>query len=51
MAVSDRLAAAGLIDVTLTVRPAGRHEVFNDTTRDEVTTDALAWLDRVLPPT
>jgi len=28
--------------------PGGRHELFNETNRDEVTTDLLAWFDEVL---
>jgi alpha-beta hydrolase superfamily lysophospholipase len=45
----ERLRAAGLTDVTLTVWPAARHEIFNETNRDEVEADLLAWLDRVVP--
>jgi alpha-beta hydrolase superfamily lysophospholipase len=49
-ALVDRLRAAGLTDVTLAVWPEARHEVFNETNRDEITADVLAWLDRVVPP-
>lgn len=35
----------GLEDVTLTVYPDARHEVFNETNRDEVIADLVAWLD------
>lgn len=45
----ERLRAAGLTDVTLTVWPDARHEIFNETNRDEVEADLLAWLDRVVP--
>ncbi len=48
-ALVERLRAAGLIDVTLTVWPEARHEIFNETNRDEVEADLLAWLDRVVP--
>jgi alpha-beta hydrolase superfamily lysophospholipase len=41
----QRLEAAGLTDVTLQVYEGARHEVFNETNRDEVTADLLAWLD------
>ena len=41
----DRYRAAGLTDVTLTVYPGARHEVLNETNRDEVTADIVAWLD------
>lgn len=37
--------AVGLSDVTLLAYPGGRHEVFNETNRDEVTGDLVAWLD------
>src|SRR3954449_809116 len=45
----QRLQDAGLSDVTLVVYPGARHEVFNETNRDEVVADLLAWLARVLP--
>ena len=48
-ALVERLRAAGLTDVTLTVWPAARHEIFNETNRDEVEADLLAWLYRVVP--
>ncbi|MEQ3552078.1 alpha/beta hydrolase [Pseudonocardia nematodicida] len=47
----ERLAAAGLRDVTLRIRPGARHEVFNETDRDDVVADLLGWLDRVAPGT
>ncbi|RBY87812.1 alpha/beta fold hydrolase [Blastococcus sp. TF02A-30] len=45
----QRLEQAGLSDVTLQVYGDARHEVFNETNRDEVVADLLAWLDRVVP--
>jgi alpha-beta hydrolase superfamily lysophospholipase len=45
----ERLQVAGLTDVTLTIWPDARHEIFNETNRDEVEADLLAWLDRVVP--
>lgn len=42
-------AAAGLTDVTRRFYPGARHEVFNETNREEVTADLLAWLDARLP--
>ena len=45
----ERLEAAGLTDVTLRVWGDARHEIFNETNRDEVEADLLAWLDRVVP--
>lgn len=48
--LADRLAAAGVKDVTVRIWPGARHEVFNETNRDEVVADLLGWLDRVVPP-
>ena len=45
----DRYAGAGLTDVTGHVYPGARHEVFNETNRDEVVDDLRTWLDRVVP--
>jgi alpha-beta hydrolase superfamily lysophospholipase len=47
----ERYRAAGLTDVELRVYPGARHEVFNETNRDEVEGDLLRWLDRVVPTT
>ena len=44
----DRLRAAGIADVTLKVYDEARHEVFNETNRDEVIDDLLAWADNAL---
>lgn len=45
-----RLAAAyersGHTAVTLTIYSGGRHEMLNETNRDEVTDDILGWLER-----
>jgi alpha-beta hydrolase superfamily lysophospholipase len=40
----DAYRAAGL-EVTLKVYPGGRHEMLNETNREEVVGDLLAWLD------
>lgn len=48
-AVADGYRAAGVQDVTFTLYPDGRHEMLNETNRDEVTADVLAWLDERLP--
>ena len=45
--VADRYEAAGL-DVTKMYYDGARHEVFNETNRDEITSNLLAWLDGVL---
>jgi alpha-beta hydrolase superfamily lysophospholipase len=43
-----RYTEAGL-DVTARYYEDGRHEMFNETNRDEVVADLIAWLDRVVP--
>lgn len=48
-AVAEQYRAAGVTDVTCTLYPGARHEVFNETNRDEVTADVIAWLDAHLP--
>lgn len=48
-AVADRYREAGVTDVTTTIYPDGRHEMLNETNRDEVTADVLAWLDERIP--
>jgi alpha-beta hydrolase superfamily lysophospholipase len=40
---------SGLTDVRLIVYPGARHEVFNETNRDEVLGDLVGWLDTHLP--
>ena len=37
---------AGMQDVTLRLYEGGRHEMFNEINRDEVTADLIAWLDQ-----
>ena len=36
--------------MTAVLYPQARHEILNETNRDEVTADLLAWLDRVTAP-
>ena len=36
---------SGLTDVTTIVYPGARHEIYNETNRDEVMADLTAWLD------
>jgi len=43
----DAYQAAGLA-VTLKVYPGGRHEMLNETNRDEVVADLRAWLERTV---
>jgi alpha-beta hydrolase superfamily lysophospholipase len=46
--LTDRYAAAGLTDVTVRIYPGARHEVLNETNRDEITGELISWIDRVL---
>jgi alpha-beta hydrolase superfamily lysophospholipase len=43
--LGQRYRDAGITDVTVRVYDDARHEVFNETNRDEVTRDVIAWLD------
>ena len=36
---------AGMKDVTVKLYPGGRHEMLNETNREEVFRDTLAWLE------
>lgn len=42
---SAYVTRSGLSDVTAMVYPGARHEVFNETNKDEVIGDLIAWLD------
>ena len=42
---SDYVTRSALTDVKAIVYPGARHEVFNETNRDEVNADLIAWLD------
>ncbi|WP_216892608.1 alpha/beta fold hydrolase [Nocardia alni] len=47
--LAERLRTAGLTDVTTRVYPGARHEILNETNRDEVTKDLLRWVnDRLI---
>ena len=48
-ALIGRYQAAGLTDVELHAYPGARHEILNETNRDEVEADLVHWLDRVVP--
>jgi alpha-beta hydrolase superfamily lysophospholipase len=41
----DALKAAGFTRLTTRIYPGARHETLNETNRDEVTRDLIAWLD------
>ena len=49
-ALAERYRTAGLVDVEMHLYPGARHEVLNETNRDEVTADIVAFLDRTLTP-
>jgi alpha-beta hydrolase superfamily lysophospholipase len=49
-ALERKYQQVGLRDVTVRIYPEARHELFNDTCREEVTGDLVAWLDRHLEP-
>lgn len=42
--LGGRYRAAGVRDVTVKVYEGARHEIFNETNRDAVTADVIAWL-------
>jgi alpha-beta hydrolase superfamily lysophospholipase len=46
----ESLEAAGFGPIEHRVYPAGRHEMFNETNRAEVTADLVAWLNARFPP-
>ncbi len=46
--VADRYRQAGVRDVVVRLYPEARHELLNETNRDQVTADFLAWADRFL---
>lgn len=43
--------AAGLSDITLKLYPDARHELLNDTCREQVTADVVEWLNHRVTPT
>lgn len=48
--LADRYLAAGLTDVTVRTYPDARHEILNETNRDQIIAELITWIDRVLPP-
>lgn len=44
-AVYDLLKEAGVQDLTLKLYPGGRHEMHNETNKEEVFSDLIAWCD------
>ena len=46
--LAERYRAAGLTDVTVRTYPDARHEILNETNRDQVIADLIRWIDRVV---
>jgi alpha-beta hydrolase superfamily lysophospholipase len=46
--LADQYRGAGLSDVTVRLYEGARHELFNETNRDQVLDELVAWLDGVL---
>jgi alpha-beta hydrolase superfamily lysophospholipase len=48
--VAERYRDAGVRDLTVIGYQDARHEIFNETNRDEVTADLVDWLERHTEP-
>jgi len=48
-ALAEHYRSLGVRDVTFRAYPGARHELFNETNRDEVERDVIAWLAARLP--
>ncbi|MBT5219605.1 MAG: alpha/beta hydrolase [Woeseia sp.] len=48
--LADVYRKTGHDDVTLKIYPEGRHEMLNETNRDEVTRDIIEWIQKQLGP-
>lgn len=46
--LANALRSAGSQNLQLKIYPQARHELFNESNRDEVTADVLAWIDQAL---
>jgi alpha-beta hydrolase superfamily lysophospholipase len=44
----DAYRRAGIADVRLKLYPGGRHEMFNETNRQEVMADLISWCDEIV---
>lgn len=49
--LEERWSAAGVKRIDTLYYEGGRHEMLNETNRDQVMADIIAWLDRVFPQT
>jgi alpha-beta hydrolase superfamily lysophospholipase len=47
--LAERYRAAGNEDVTERKYPGARHELLNETNRDEVSADLIAWVEQRIP--
>lgn len=47
---AEQYRAEGLRDLEVRIYPEARHELLNETNRDEVTAELIRWLDRVVAP-
>jgi alpha-beta hydrolase superfamily lysophospholipase len=46
VATADQYRTGGSTDLTCKLYPEGRHEMLNETNRDDVMADVVHWLDR-----
>ena len=46
--LADRYRAAGLTDVTVRTYPDARHEILNETNRDQIIAELITWIDHVV---
>jgi alpha-beta hydrolase superfamily lysophospholipase len=44
----DAYTRAGITDVRLKLYPGGRHEMFNETNRQEVMADLISWCNEMV---
>ena len=47
--LSNKLAQAGIANISLKIWPGGRHEMLNEINRDEVIASLIQWLDQQVP--
>jgi alpha-beta hydrolase superfamily lysophospholipase len=48
-ALVDRYRSLGVADLSVSLYPGARHEILNETNRDHVYRDLIAWFDAHLP--
>lgn len=47
-ALAEAYAKAGIKEIALIIYPGGRHEMLNESNRDQVTFDLMSWIDSTL---